>query len=197
MKELLSSAEFAKLCNVQKRTLFYYDEIDLLKPFQVNEKGYRIYHQTQFDDMSMIKAMQSIGMSLSDIKNLSATKSGKEYQEILEDQIKYLHQKQLELENAKNMLEQTNLHIHEYFQYGLDSIFCFHKETTYLLTHTIKNSYVNFINSREAQTLMILENDERLITCHPVRKEEKYDIAWLKDNMLVFSLSEMRKIRLR
>ena len=66
----LTTRQFADLCKVEKRTLFYYDEIDLLKPAQVNEKGYRYYLPEQFDTMSMIKALQSVGMPLNDIKAL-------------------------------------------------------------------------------------------------------------------------------
>lgn len=34
-KPLFTTGEFAKLCNVRKDTLFYYDEIGLLKLFRI------------------------------------------------------------------------------------------------------------------------------------------------------------------
>ncbi len=41
MKYFMTTGEFAKFCQVTKRVLFYYDELDLLKPAYMNEKGYR------------------------------------------------------------------------------------------------------------------------------------------------------------
>lgn len=49
MENLMTCGEFAKLCHVSKRVLFYYDEINLLKPAYVNEKGYRYYAWYQYD----------------------------------------------------------------------------------------------------------------------------------------------------
>lgn len=37
--------QLAKLSGVSKRTLHYYDEIDLLKPKAIRSNGYRIYAQ--------------------------------------------------------------------------------------------------------------------------------------------------------
>lgn len=39
----MTTKEFAKLCGVEKRTLFFYDEIDLLKPARILPNGYREY----------------------------------------------------------------------------------------------------------------------------------------------------------
>ena len=41
MKKLLTVNEFAKLHNVNKRTLHYYDEINLFKPAIIKENNYR------------------------------------------------------------------------------------------------------------------------------------------------------------
>ena len=40
-EKYFSTAEFAKLCKVHKKTLLQYDDIDLFKPEKVNENGYR------------------------------------------------------------------------------------------------------------------------------------------------------------
>ncbi|MBM6801011.1 MerR family DNA-binding transcriptional regulator, partial [Coprobacillus cateniformis] len=47
MKYFMTTGEFAKFCQVTKRVLFYYDELDLLKPAYMNEKGYRYYAMHQ------------------------------------------------------------------------------------------------------------------------------------------------------
>ena len=40
--------EISRLTGVSVRTLHYYDEIDLLKPAQITDAGYRLY-----DDMAL------------------------------------------------------------------------------------------------------------------------------------------------
>ena len=47
-EEYLSIGQFAKLCHIHKKTLFYYDEIGLFKPQKVDENGYRYYSIYQF-----------------------------------------------------------------------------------------------------------------------------------------------------
>lgn len=68
MEKGMTTGEFAKLCGLSKRTLFYYDKIDLLKPAVVDDKGYRYYNLYQADQVSTIKLFQEIGMSLKDIQ---------------------------------------------------------------------------------------------------------------------------------
>ena len=69
----MNTGEFARLCGVEKRTLFHYDEIGLLKPAAVKENGYRIYHPEQLYDMDMIKIFQASGYTLAQIKALLQT----------------------------------------------------------------------------------------------------------------------------
>ena len=44
-KPLFTTGEFAKLCNVRKDTLFYYDEIGLLKPEIIQDNATAIIRQ--------------------------------------------------------------------------------------------------------------------------------------------------------
>lgn len=46
-KPLFTTGEFAGLCNIRKDTLFYYDEIGLLKPEIIQDNGYRYYSANQ------------------------------------------------------------------------------------------------------------------------------------------------------
>lgn len=69
MKELLSTGEFAKLCQVNKKTLFHYDKIGILKPYAITNQGYRYYALHQLDTMNTIKMFQRLGMSLKDMQH--------------------------------------------------------------------------------------------------------------------------------
>ena len=68
----MNTKEFATLCGVEKRTLFHYDEIGLLKPASIRENGYREYAPNQLYDMDMIKIFQACGYSLAEIKDMFA-----------------------------------------------------------------------------------------------------------------------------
>jgi DNA-binding transcriptional MerR regulator len=68
----MNTKEFATLCGVEKRTLFHYDEIGLLKPSSIRENGYREYAPNQLFDMDMIKIFQACGYSLAEIKDMFA-----------------------------------------------------------------------------------------------------------------------------
>lgn len=63
-------SELAQLSGVSTRTLRYYDEIDLLKPAQVGDNGYRAYGREQVDRLQEILFYRQLGMPLEEIRNL-------------------------------------------------------------------------------------------------------------------------------
>ncbi|WP_346930938.1 MerR family transcriptional regulator [Clostridium sp.] len=66
-----SIGEMAKLHNVNIQTLRYYHTIGLLVPIEVDsQSGYRYYDDTSSQRLWKIKALQSTGLSLSEIKKL-------------------------------------------------------------------------------------------------------------------------------
>lgn len=67
-KQHFSSGEFAKLCNVSKHTLFYYDEIGLFSPEIIDSNGYRYYSVNQYDTFDVITIFKDLGMPLKEIK---------------------------------------------------------------------------------------------------------------------------------
>lgn len=48
-KRYFTTGDFAKLCQVTKHTLFYYDEIKVFCPEYIDEKGYRFYSPNQIE----------------------------------------------------------------------------------------------------------------------------------------------------
>lgn len=55
-KEYYSIGEIAKVCNINIRTLHYYDEIGLLAPEKINEKSrYGYYSFQQIQELMIIK----------------------------------------------------------------------------------------------------------------------------------------------
>lgn len=62
--------QLARLAGVSNRTLRYYDEIDLLKPAQINESGYRIYGNDEVDLLQQIMFYKTLGVGLDEIKRI-------------------------------------------------------------------------------------------------------------------------------
>ena len=63
----LTTAQFAKLHGVNKRTLHYYDDIGLFSPRAKGENGYRFYDAAQSLDFEYIRMLKELNMSLDEI----------------------------------------------------------------------------------------------------------------------------------
>ncbi|MDW8800314.1 MerR family transcriptional regulator [Clostridium sp. A1-XYC3] len=63
--------DFAKLNKISIKTLRYYDELDLLKPIEVDlQTGYRYYSAKQLPRLNRILALKDLGFSLSQIASV-------------------------------------------------------------------------------------------------------------------------------
>lgn len=98
---LVTTNQFAKLCNVSKQTILYYDKMDLLKPIKVTEKGYRFYDVSQTEVFCVIYALKSVGMSLTEIKEYFDSKDPEQF-------IALLNREQIEIQNKINELISLN-----------------------------------------------------------------------------------------
>ena len=62
--------QLATLANVSKRTLRYYDQIDLLKPSNIGDNGYRYYDQDKVLRLQQIRFYQELDFSLEQIRKI-------------------------------------------------------------------------------------------------------------------------------
>ena len=70
---MIKIGDFARLSQVSVVTLRYYDEMDLLKPVQVDHfTGYRFYSTNQLPRLNRILALKDLGFSLEQIKLMLA-----------------------------------------------------------------------------------------------------------------------------
>lgn len=60
--------EISRLTGVSVRTLHYYDEINLLKPTQITDAGYRLYNDTALERLHSILLFRELQFSLKEIK---------------------------------------------------------------------------------------------------------------------------------
>lgn len=108
--------EIAKMFNLTKRTLQYYDKIDLLKPDFIKENGYRVYREDQLAKLIEILIWKNIGLDSRDIKNIFEEKTEKnignilnEVDERLEDELKKIMFLKENLKFIKQSLDYKNL----------------------------------------------------------------------------------------
>lgn len=99
--------EVSKLTGVSVRALHHYDAIDLLKPTQVTESGYRLYDDAAQEKLYMILLFRELGLSLKEIAGiLHAPDYDRNH--CLERQIKLMQERVGKLQNritlAKGML---------------------------------------------------------------------------------------------
>ncbi|MTI68690.1 MAG: MerR family transcriptional regulator [Firmicutes bacterium] len=72
--EYYKVGEFAKMTGLTIRALRYYDEIDLLKPCNRTEKGYRLYSDEQLIIVQQILTLKFLDFSIEDIKEVISNK---------------------------------------------------------------------------------------------------------------------------
>ncbi len=63
-------SDVAKMTNISTRTLRYYDEINLLKPSNTSENGYRMYLSEDLDKLQQILFYKNLGLSLIEINKI-------------------------------------------------------------------------------------------------------------------------------
>jgi len=68
---MIRIGDFSKLSRISIKTLRFYDEMDLLKPVEVDRfSGYRYYEYSQLAHLNRILALKDLGFSLEEIRKL-------------------------------------------------------------------------------------------------------------------------------
>lgn len=93
MGRYFTVGEFAKLHDLSKQTLIFYDKIDLLKPAYIDENnGYRYYSASQLEVLDTIFMLKEIGVPLSEMKEYLENRGN-------DRAIRVLKEKKIQLEN--------------------------------------------------------------------------------------------------
>ena len=131
-KIYFSTGEFAKLCHVNKKTLFYYDDIDLFKPEKILENGYRCHSHTQLELLSAISSLKDMGMSLKEIKGFIDKRNAENVIKVLNYEVSQLEKEILKLKRNKERLLNKIKIIEEGIKYS-NEIMLEEQEEEYLL----------------------------------------------------------------
>ncbi|SFJ67654.1 effector-binding domain-containing protein [Halobacillus dabanensis] len=102
MHKRFTIGEISKLHNIPVKTLRYYDDIDLFKPYEVDERtGYRYYSTEQFEHLNTIHYLREMGIALKDIKNVFERRDTDFFYTLLQKQEEAVAQQIRELEKVK------------------------------------------------------------------------------------------------
>ena len=146
-KQYITAGEFAKLASTTKRTIIWYDEMDILRPNRVDAKGYRYYLPEQILDFQAILLLRKLGFSLEEIKEyLSEGKGIKSLFKVKKQEI------QEEIEKLQNSLK------------DLDSYYTNLDANGLLIKPEVKqvNSFDIFYIEKEGSYYNIKDYDEEL-----------------------------------
>jgi effector-binding domain-containing protein len=103
MDNKFSIGEMSKLHNIPIKTLRYYDEIGLFKPFEVDKNnGYRYYSIEQFEQLNTIIYLKFLGIPLKEIKSYLETRDIDYFLELLNKEKEMTENKIKELILVKN-----------------------------------------------------------------------------------------------
>lgn len=99
-EQYLNITEFAKMVDISRQTLIYYDKEGILKPVYKEDNGYRYYTYWQIDLVVTIQALKTIGLSLNEIKKYTQMRNSTSTYHLLNEQL-------ITLEHQQNQLNQT------------------------------------------------------------------------------------------
>lgn len=104
-KKYFTTSEIARICGVTKHTLFHYDEIGLLRPEFVNEKGYRFYSLHQCYTLEIINVLKKAGSSLQEIKHFFEHQNATMFVNLIKQKQKELEIELLKIKEMQNLLD--------------------------------------------------------------------------------------------
>lgn len=120
MKKLYSISQAAKLSECTVATLHYYDKIDLLKPYKVdNNTGYRYYSENELIYLKVINFYKHKNVSLDKIKEILSENNFDKLIEFLDhneneikEEIKKLRKMKNEISSLKNQYSKYRSNCH-------------------------------------------------------------------------------------
>ena len=100
-----STGEFARLANISKQTLIFYDKKGIFSPEYKDKNNFRYYSLKQFDTLDILISLRDIGLSLEDIKDYLDNRTPKDAIDILEKENNLVKKQIQRLQNISKKME--------------------------------------------------------------------------------------------
>lgn len=113
---MLKIGDFSKLSQISIRMLRYYDELDILKPSNLDENtGYRFYSAEQLETASTLQKLKSLGFSNKEVKKILEDRSVENVKSHFDERARLL------LEELKS-LQKASIEMQELVQDDFDKL---------------------------------------------------------------------------
>ncbi len=138
----LSTNEFAKIVNVSKHTLFYYDKEGVFCPEKKDDNGFRYYSMFQIETFLVIKSLTEMGISLAGIKDYLQNRSAENCMTLLDEHQAILEAKIKRLQKITELIKEKQTTISEYFKYKPDQAYiAFEPQEILFITASSEDDY--------------------------------------------------------
>lgn len=109
--KLFTIGQFAKLHEINKKTLMWYDETGILKPAAIKENGYRYYTYQQSYLLEIILMLRELNVSIAEIQAFLKDRSAASLEALLTEKIKELDDTMAHLRSIRAIMHEkkTNL----------------------------------------------------------------------------------------
>jgi len=101
----LTTAQFAQLHGINKRTLHYYDAIGLFSPIYKGDNNYRYYDYSQSIELEYILMLKELHMSLEEIKEYLDQPDTDRFFRIADGKLEEIDQEIRRLKKTKDILK--------------------------------------------------------------------------------------------
>ncbi|MEG0979968.1 MAG: MerR family transcriptional regulator [Oscillospiraceae bacterium] len=128
-----TTGQFAKLHNINKRTLHYYDDIGLFSPAYKGKNGYRYYTYQQSPTLEMLLTLRELNMSVNEIDVYMQNPNTTAFQKIIEQKTKEIDEKIKRLKEIRLIFKQKEAGLKYCEQQDLDKIDIVECDKEYLL----------------------------------------------------------------
>lgn len=133
--QLFTIGQFAKLHEINKKTLMWYDEIGILKPAMIKENGYRYYSFQQSPLLETILMLRELNVSVPEIQDFLKNRSASSLEGLLAGKIKELDNTISHLRALKAVMNEKRQNMSDILRLDISECLIIEKpESHYLVT---------------------------------------------------------------
>ncbi len=152
VRSYFTTGEFAKICQVNKRTLFHYDEIGLFQPAIINKNGYRYYDLNQINVFLIITMLKELDVPLKQIKEYLDERTPERLIDLSEKKIIEIDSKIEKLNRMKHLLEETIIFTNKGLHVNPEEITLEEQDEEYLIRSDLlieenMQDYINWMSA--------------------------------------------------
>jgi DNA-binding transcriptional MerR regulator/effector-binding domain-containing protein len=134
-----TTGEFAKLCKVNKRTLFHYHDIGLFSPAKTDENGYRYYSYQQLEVFSTISILKELNVPLKEIKTYIDERTPEQFIELSKLKIAEIDKEIEKLNTIKHFLKESIVFTNKGLNADCDNILLEQQQEEYIIRSPLLN----------------------------------------------------------